>query len=135
MKTPEKCLEAGLATMRERKAQHGGDHTFQMFGEVMHALFPAGLDATNAEQWTRLGVLQIMVHKLCRLSLDFGRGGSNTENPHDLGNYSFIFESLLHASGGCTLCNRPITSGLFTDEEGQLWHEQCFDNYARDLVR
>lgn len=116
-KTPEQCLEAGLKTMQERAAQHGGTHTFQMFSAVMQGLFPNGITANSKEDWEVLGLIQMIVHKLCRLSNGVSTGSWNPENPHDLGNYAFILESVMRSDRKeevdgivdiCTVCNGPI---------------------------
>lgn len=54
-----------LATLfRERDKVHGS--TFMEFGGVMAGLFPEGLTCRTEEEWTRLGVLIQIAHKLAR---------------------------------------------------------------------
>jgi len=97
--TPEDCLRAGLKTMEERSAQHGGTHTFQMFGETMHDLFPKGYDIYGQEDWEELGLIMMLVHKLCRLTNNLGKDVTNFDNAHDMGNYAFILESVMRKNG------------------------------------
>jgi hypothetical protein len=92
---PDECLKAGLKTMEERVAIHGGAHTYQKFGPIMQGLFPYGVTLETEEDWNRMGILMMLVHKLSRLSNDVLNPEPNPENAHDLGNYGFIMEAII----------------------------------------
>jgi hypothetical protein len=66
-------LEAGATTYRERNETYGD--SYKRFGHVMQALFPDGYTVASPEGWNRLGILNMIISKLTRLS-------SNLDQPH-----------------------------------------------------
>jgi len=82
-------------------------HTYWKFGHVMQDLFPIGLTITNADDWTRLSIINQIVGKLCRYVNDWEE--PNTKELNDIGVYIFILEyiddCIRHRD------NRPIRTG------------------------
>lgn len=111
--------------MEERKAQHGGDHTFEAFGEVMAALFPDGIKISDPRDYTKLGLLQMQIHKLCRLAGGLFGSKANPDNAHDLGNYSFIMEAYIrNTNATCPVCNNTIEGTAYVMDSG-FYHPSC----------
>ena len=76
----------------EKGKEYG--HTYERFGEVMMALFPDGLLVTRADDWNRLGLLTMMVHKLLRYTNLYHDPKRGAEELDDMAVYTFILESI-----------------------------------------
>ena len=76
-------------TYKERRAAYGPSE--QLFGSVMAALFPGGVQLKEQRDWVRFGLLTQVVGKLCRYARDPLRG--HVDSAHDLGVYAFMLEA------------------------------------------
>ena len=70
--TPD-ILERAANTFRERRLIYG--RNAPKIGAAMQALFPEGLQATTAKDFTRLYLLYMVVVKLSRYVNNFNNGG------------------------------------------------------------
>ncbi len=52
---------------KKNSEDHYGD-SYKEFGNVMVALYPNGLELNTVDDWNEFGVLQMVIHKLIRLS-------------------------------------------------------------------
>lgn len=89
----DELLAAGAETFRERNALYG--NSYHSFGEVMAALFPAGLhiEPGDVAGFNRLGVFNMIVSKMCRYAEQFPAGG-HTDSAHDTMVYGAMLEEL-----------------------------------------
>lgn len=85
----DQLLEEAMTTYRERNKVYGS--SYHKHGEVMAALYPKGLTLVTPHDFNLMGVLNMVVSKLCRLSQTPG----HRDSIHDIGVYSFMYEELL----------------------------------------
>jgi hypothetical protein len=78
-----------LATYQERRGTYGPSE--QLFGAVMHALFPKGLRLDTPDAWTRYGLFHQIVGKLTRYAKDFNT--PHVDSVHDLSVYGAMLEA------------------------------------------
>lgn len=88
--TVEQLIENAIATYQTKGQKYG--HTYWKFGRVMEELFPGGLEINNADDWTRISIINQIVGKLIRYTKNFH--DPNTEELDDLGVYAFILEHI-----------------------------------------
>lgn len=77
-----------LAWIAEEKGREYGE-THDKFGPVMKALFPEGIHAVSTEDWNRIGVINMIVHKLMRYVANMKNGG-HLDSANDLSVYGAI---------------------------------------------
>lgn len=93
---------------RQRNQEYG--NTYWMHGHVMRALFPEGLRLETEGDFTRLGIINMIVSKLCRLCQNWSRGGH-----HDSAIDSSVYFAMLAEVEETIRENRGAT---FTSPEG-----------------
>ena len=81
-----------LAKLFEDRHQLYGDN-YMMFGDVMAALFPTGIEADTEHDWNRLGLLTEMVYKFTRYVAMFHRGG-HPDSLDDLAVYTVMLREI-----------------------------------------
>jgi len=89
-KTPIECMEEALKTFRERNTSYGDN--YHRHGKVMMALFPEGVDLRTEKEWNKFGIVNMIVAKLTRYSMNWPAG--HQDSVHDIGVYAFMLESL-----------------------------------------
>ena len=89
-KSPDECMAQALETLKEKRKQYGD--SYLKYGQVMMALFPNGIKTYDAEDFNRLGLLNMIVHKLVRYANQWEN--KHQDSIHDLGVYAFMLEAL-----------------------------------------
>lgn len=87
------CMAAALKTYEERGKQYGDSYI--RHGLVMRALFPNDVILKTEEDWQRFGVLNMIVSKLVRYTMNWK--APHVDSIHDMGVYCFIEEELARA--------------------------------------
>jgi len=91
MKTVPEMLREGADTYEERNKVYGDN--YKRHGEVMHALFPEGVNLVTLEDHNRFGILTQMVAKLARYCQNWNVGG-HEDSLHDLMVYTPMLQEL-----------------------------------------
>lgn len=91
MKTVPERLTKAADTFKARQLVYGD--TYKEFGSLLKALFPDGIYVGNESDMNRLGVLQMMLHKLKRYCNNFETGG-HADSLQDLSVYSMMLQEL-----------------------------------------
>lgn len=89
-KSPDECMAQALDTLKEKRKEYGD--SYLKYGQVMMALFPNGITVYDAEDFNRLGLLNMIVHKLVRYANQWEN--KHQDSIHDLGVYAFMLEAL-----------------------------------------
>lgn len=93
---PSDILRQAAATFEQRNALYGD--SYKSYGNVMVALFPNGLKVNTADDWNRLGVLNMIVSKLTRYAANMEAGG-HKDSAHDTIVYAAMLEELTDENG------------------------------------
>jgi len=90
-RAPASILEQGATTFNERNALYADNYL--LFGGVMAALLPNGVQINSAENWNKFGLLIQCVSKLTRFcnSPDM----THRDSVHDLMVYAAMLESII----------------------------------------
>lgn len=83
-------MAQALETIKEKRKQYGD--SYLKYGKVMMALFPNGIKTYDEEDFNRLGLLNMIVHKLVRYTNQWEN--KHQDSIHDLGVYAFMLEAL-----------------------------------------
>src|SRR5207237_1228115 len=86
----DKTLEEMAATFRERNMLYGDN--WLTVGEVMLALFPRGIEITDAEEHIIMHWISWIIGKLTRF---INTGMSDTDSIHDVGVYCAMLETYI----------------------------------------
>ena len=70
--TPDKILEEAAMLFKNRNKEYGD--SYKSFGSVVLALFPNGVTLKTAKDFSRWGVLNMMLSKIHRYSYNFKKG-------------------------------------------------------------
>lgn len=92
-KTAGDLLREKAKLFEEKGKQYG--HSYKTFGEVMAILFPEGLEIRSVEEWNRLGVFQMIIHKVIRSSNKLFDDQKALDSFQDLQVYGAMMEELL----------------------------------------
>ena len=87
----DEILENGAQTFRDRRPIYG--ENYRNFGKVMMGYFPEGLTIETEEEWNRLGLFVMGVHKDTRYATMFKRGG-HVDSAHDGMVYNAMLEEV-----------------------------------------
>jgi hypothetical protein len=85
VKTPANLLNDMADLFKQRNALYGS--SYKTFGSIMVGLFPDGLNLKTAEDFSRFGMLNMMVSKMDRYTSNFSKGG-HPDSLRDLSVYS-----------------------------------------------
>jgi len=66
-------LREAASTYEDRNKVYGD--SYKRYGEVMMALFPDGIEVFTTDDFNRLGVFNMIVSKITRISANLSRGG------------------------------------------------------------
>lgn len=94
MTTPADRLREGAEKFDEVGRKYG--HGYIRFGSIMKALFPEGLTIETQEDWIRVGLFQMIVHKVVRQADDLHSEDPDPDHARDLKVYAAMLESILH---------------------------------------
>lgn len=81
-----------LASLAEGKHKEYGA-TYDTYGPVMVALFPDGISFVNPDEWNKIGVVNMIVHKLMRYAENMHKGG-HKDSADDIAVYGAILSEL-----------------------------------------
>jgi len=82
-----------LADLAEAKGKEYQGNTYMSFGPIMAAFFPNGAKCETTEDWNRLGIFHMLVHKMLRYAATFGNGG-HVDSADDIAVYGAILSLL-----------------------------------------
>lgn len=91
LSTPATLLATAAATYTQRNALYGD--SYLVFGKVMAAMLPAGIELSGEKAFNRFGVFTQCVSKLTRYAANLQAGG-HQDSAHDLCVYAAMLESL-----------------------------------------
>lgn len=91
MKTANKFMEEGASTFAERGKVYGNNYL--AFGQVMLALFPAGMKVETEKDWNRLGIFVQIMSKITRYCENWENGG-HPDSIHDAMVYAAMMSSV-----------------------------------------
>lgn len=91
MSTPYTNLMEAANTYEQRNALYGD--SYLVFGQVMAAMLPSGIELSGERAFNRFGVLVQCVSKLTRYAANLQAGG-HQDSAHDLCVYAAMLESL-----------------------------------------
>jgi hypothetical protein len=89
-KTVPDLFSEATNTFIQRNELYGD--SYKKFGNVMSVLFPHGIGISNGEDFSRLGLLNMIVSKLIRYCSNFH--DPHNDSIHDLGVYAVMLEEL-----------------------------------------
>lgn len=89
--TPAQLLAAGAETFAKRNGLYGD--SYLVFGQVMVAMLPGGIELSGEEAFNRFGVFAQCVGKLTRYAANLQAGG-HQDSAHDLCVYAAMLESI-----------------------------------------
>lgn len=69
-------------------------HSYRNFGPVLEKMFPKGLFVKTADDWNRLGLFMMIMHKNMRLANNL-LDTDSTESPTDAGVYNFMMAEVI----------------------------------------
>lgn len=87
---PDKMLEEAAMLFKSRNKEYGD--SYKSFGQIVAALFPNGVTLKTAEDFSRWGVLNMILSKIHRYSYNFKDGHSDSLK--DLSVYSAMLLDL-----------------------------------------
>ncbi len=90
MKTAADILAEMADTFRERNKVYGDN--YKRVGDVMAALFPAGVELSTPEDFNVWHLFELMVVKMTRFA---NSGLTHEDSIHDLAVYAAMVESLI----------------------------------------
>ena len=108
------CMAQALKTYEQRKGQYGD--SYLRHGKVMQAIFPAGIKLESREDFNRFGVLNMIVSKLVRYTVNWK--DPHIDSIHDMGVYCFIDEELAHVSS----IQKHVEQSEFNEKERDSLH-------------
>lgn len=91
--TASRLMDEAKERYKEKGKAYG--HTYRNFGPLMTALFPNGLEVYTEEDWDKLGLLQMICHKLLRVA-NLIHGEDCIPELEDMGVYIFILLEIIH---------------------------------------
>jgi hypothetical protein len=93
VKLPDQILDECAATFRQRNTVYGA--VYLRHGEVMKLLMAGqkSADMWSADDWIRMGILNMIVSKVFRYSQNFTNEG-HKDSAHDLAVYAAMLESV-----------------------------------------
>jgi hypothetical protein len=86
-------LKKNIEIVKEKGKQHG--NTYQLFGDVMMALFPNGIHLNNKRSMKIYGIFHMIIHKVIRLSKKLFHKDLSLDNLTDLCNYAAMLEKII----------------------------------------
>ena len=90
-KTPADFLEDAAEIFKEKSKEYGD--SYKTFGKIMLSYFPYGLKLKTEKDFTRFGILNIMISKTDRYCKNFTNGG-HQDSLLDLSIYSTMLKEI-----------------------------------------
>ena len=128
-------MRKAIETFEARSSYGPAD--FKKQGEIMHALFPAGMQTLTVEQCSRFVVLSIIVTKLCRYA-EHAHDNGHDDSIHDIGVYAFILQAMDIASREGLVdisAFRDAVNGIKPQSAPELSREELTKNFAETADR
>jgi hypothetical protein len=97
MKTPDILLQEAAKLFAEKGEAYG--HSYKNFGKVCAILFPDPVELKSENDFNRIGLITMIVHKMLRYTRQFNSGG-HLDSIKDLQVYGAMLEELT-AEGFC----------------------------------
>ena len=90
-KTPDELLKEAAKVFKKKGLEYGS--SYKEFGKIMIAYFPNGLELKTEKDFTRFGILNMMIAKTDRYNKNFSKNG-HQDSLIDLSVYSAMLQEI-----------------------------------------